>query len=295
MRRTLLTLLTAAFLLTGSHYLAAQPQELSIALLNSFNYPRRNFTIFGTGRINKDGVFVAGVLRGDSVLGVLGRDDGTISLPFAASDGDPAFTYASGINNAGLVCGSYTFDNSNHGFFRKGNRLRTYDVPILGAVATNVNDVNDAGDFCGDYEIPGQPLVGFARIGPTFTSIVIPGSNVYPRAINNLGKVVGSYASDGNHHGFIRDADGTLTLGIDFPGANQTIPAGINDLDQIVGAWTDRNGTHAFALQLPDTFVSYDAATHGATTFTGINNSGVIVGTSQSFQTRVLIAQLQVE
>ena len=295
MPRTLLSLLAITILLAGAHRLAAQPKDLSIALLNVFDYPARDFTIFDTGAINDGGEFVAGVLSGNTVLGVLGRDDGTIATPFAAPDDSTDFTYVSGINAAGLVCGSYTADNFNHGFFRKGNRIRTYDVPVPGAVATNLNDVNDAGDFCGEYEIPDQPLVGFARIGTAFISIPIAGNNVYVTSINNLGQMVGSYSSDGNHHGFFRDTDGTLMLGIDFPGANQTSPAAINDAGQIVGTWTDRKRTHAFALQLPDTFVSYDAAPHGATVFTGINNNGVIVGTSQSFRTRVLIAQLQGE
>jgi hypothetical protein len=50
-------------------------------------------------------------------------------------------------------------------------------------------------------------------------------------------------------------------------------------------------------MHLPDTVVSYDMPGATGTSFTGINNDGVIIGNYQDTQhkTHGLVAQLQVE
>ena len=62
-------------------------------------------------------------------------------------------------------------------------------------------------------------------------------------------------------------------------------------------SWTDRRGAHAFIIQLPDTFISYDVPGATGTSFSGINNAGLICGTyqDQQFKTRRLITQLQMQ
>lgn len=266
-------------------------------MLNTSRFPNRNFSLLFAGHINDQGQFAAQVLSEGTVLGTVGTSEGTFLRPFREPDDIQGFTYPSGINNAGLLCGFYDgFGGVSHGFFRHGMNYTTYDVPVRGVSLTTVHDVNEAGDFCGRYAVSGGLPVGYLNRGSTLTSIPIPGNYVTASGLNNLNQVVGFYTAtgEGEFHGFFRDPDGTLTLGIDYPGAVETVPTAINDAGDIVGYWSDGVRRHGFVLRLPDTFISYDAPHSGTTYFFGINNSGTIVGTylDTQFRSRALIAQL---
>jgi hypothetical protein len=60
--------------------------------------------------------------------------------------------------------------------------------------------------------------------------------------VNVLGQVVGSYfGEDGNPHGFLREADGTIKK-VDVPNAGDvTQIQTINDFGQMTGIVTDSN------------------------------------------------------
>jgi hypothetical protein len=192
-------------------------------------------------------------------------------------------TEARGINTAGLVCGTFVTGGvmpEDHGFFFDGTTYTQYDVP--GAQSTDVNGINDAGDFTG-YYYDGTAYIGFVNIGGVLTTFEALGSNVtFPRAINNLGQVAG-YSGDGFFTGFFRDTDGTFTS-INYTGDKSTSIYGLNDQGLMVGTWEDAAGDfHGFLRNPTNHFVSYDYPDdqYRFTIFTGINNSNVISGLIQ--------------
>jgi hypothetical protein len=100
-------------------------------------------------------------------------------------------------------------------------------------------------------------------------------------AINNKGEIVGSCSAGG----FIRDKHGNITI-LNFPGAEGTVALGINDFGHVVGQyWGDAFGQglqrfHGF-LWKDGTYTTIDASFTEAmaTTLSGINNAGQIIGT----------------
>lgn len=85
--------------------------------------------------------------------------------------------------------------------------------------------------------------------------------------------------------GFIRDKHGNITV-LNFPGSQGTIALGINDFGHVVGQyWGDAFGQglqrfHGF-LWKDGTYTTLDApfAEAMATTLSGINNAGQVIGT----------------
>jgi len=131
--------------------------------------------------------------------------------------GDNNGTYPSGINNWGVVTGSYQdTNNTYHGFLRRPDgTLTTFQAP--GA---------DTGPFNGTF----------------------------PASISDLGVITGSYAdATGFSHGFLRSPDGKFTS-FDVPavGGYGTTPIALNLEGAVVGYYTDPNFLfHAF-LRNPD-------------------------------------------
>ena len=185
------------------------------------------------------------------------------------------------MNNSNLVCGYFlTTDSMVHGFFYDGTTFTQYDAP--GATGTWLTGLNDAGDFCGYADVGER---AFVSIGGTVVDITIPGVTVvFPRAVNNLGQVAGTYQDPENRHvhGFFRDADGTLTYPLDIPHAAFTHINGLNDRGFMAGSWQGAGTTltHGFVLNPSGRSVSFDYPdSEFGPTFFGINNSGGLPGT----------------
>lgn len=290
-----LSVVAAATLLAGLASLAAQ--TVSVELVRTFDYTVASGYIFaGTGQINDRGVFVLLVSEDLTLAGALGFPDGNFSQPFFGPNASK-FTVPLGINNRGLVCGTYEETTGLfHGFFGSQSILKTYDPKIRNVTSTLVESVNTAGNFAGTVQTGRFPS-GFAMIDGALINIL---TKVQARAsgINNLNQVVGSYADDDGIgvHGYLRATDGTLTMPLDFPGALETMPRAINDSGYIVGSWKVEGSSldHAFIMKLPDTSVSYDVPGAIVTVISGLNNSGQIVGYYQDpqFITHGFLAQL---
>jgi len=159
-------------------------------------------------------------------------------------------------------------------------------LQTLGGTQSAGFGINQSGEFAGYTTNAAEAF--HATTWATNTSApqdlgTLPGgTNSYARGINNLGQVVGHYY-DGALHGFLRDADGTLTFPIDYPGATDTILAGINDKGWMTGYYDDTKGIfHALFLQSPTEFVVFDVIPSRATYFGGINNRDFICGTYSS-------------
>jgi hypothetical protein len=106
------------------------------------------------------------------------------------------------------------------------------------------------------------------------------------QAINDRGEVAGIYeGADFVGHGFIRKADGTISI-FDDPlegvGVNQgTWAYGINDEGTIAGAVTDpAGGSHGFVRSARGVFTNFDFPGEPSTAFNSalINNEGAIAG-----------------
>jgi hypothetical protein len=299
MRRLKLSLLRFALwpLIATAPSLLAQPQELSVDLLTTFEYPRPVYTLAGTGQINDKGEYVGQLLQGSTVLGFTGNVIGSFSHPFAEPDDTLGFTSPSGVRDGGEICGRYDATGATHGFFRRGASFKTYDAPVANVFATTINSINNSGNFVGLYTVSGgSAAFAYASIGGNFITLPVSGNLPEANGINSLDQIVGDYGeSSGAFHGFLRTSDGTFTMPIDFPGAFQTVPKAINDSGYIVGFWTDNRTSHAFVIQLPDTFLTYDVPDALGTAFTGINSAGLILGNYTDRQRKVhgFTAQLQ--
>ena len=131
----------------------------------------------------------------------------TIAVPGAN------FTWAEGINNAGVIVGWYYVDGSAgyQGFVDDGGSFTTINYP--GYPNTYLAGINDSGLIVGGY---GTPVTigsvdynwphGFVYSAGTFTSFDAPFGAVEvtdPLAVNNKGEVVGGYVdSAGMNYGF---------------------------------------------------------------------------------------------
>jgi uncharacterized membrane protein len=176
----------------------------------------------------------------------------TINVTFP---GNPTTdTIARGINDFGVIVGSYTAPADPagkrfHGYvLARGASIRL-NAPFAGAFNTRPRGINDYGAIVGSYDTAAGRHA-FVRTAGTFSRLAVPFAGAdrfaFACAINSLGQVLGGYRdATGALHGFLVTW-GEATV-INFPGAVETLPTGINDLSQIVGVYVDdRNAVHSF-------------------------------------------------
>ena len=99
-----------------------------------------------------------------------------------------------------------------------------------------------------------------------------------PKAINNVGAVIGDFHvdPDGPSHSFIWDVDFYGLFDLPF-GASGGI-SGVNDSGDVVGSFSENGGPTAGFLYSDNIFVTITVPGSTATFFTDINNRGQIVG-----------------
>ena len=105
------------------------------------------------------------------------------------------------------------------------------------------------------------------------------------KSINSAGEITGVYAKFFRpNDGFLRDADGTITL-FDCPGAlGSTSPSSINAAGDITGSCSDAAGTHGFVRMRNGGITTFDASGSpvplgaGGTSPSSINAAGKITG-----------------
>jgi hypothetical protein len=155
---------------------------ISFTLLTTFSYPGASLT-FALGINNRNQV--AGQFQGDQGAGGFLRAGNRFSK-ITEPNARGSTTAATGINNAGTICGYYLGnDLPYHSFL--------YSRPTFTEIAdvgpyTQVLGVNDAGNTCGTAEVLTS---GFVIIDGVATSFVIPGADTtVARAINNLNQCV---------------------------------------------------------------------------------------------------------
>jgi probable HAF family extracellular repeat protein len=204
--------------------------------------------------------------------------DGTFSPPLVHPNDTDNFSQARGINNDGLIVGSYRNPGVFHGLILDNGVYSTYDYG--GPVSTELYGVNDAGDAVGAYGSTVIPNVGiYLPHGGSAIEIQPPDSTrVFAYAINNNGQIVGQYDdASGKVHGYLRQADGTYST-IDYPDATLTTARSINDLGWVSGFYQNADGSfHGYVL-IDGVFVDIDQPAGKDTRAMAINNDGTIIG-----------------
>jgi hypothetical protein len=234
--------------------------------------------------INGNGDIVGYTLdhnQDDAYQGFVRPRHGT-HFTFVHPDEKPGSTVVLAINDSGLIAGQYSGRPNGEamtlGFFLSGD---TYtDVVIPGSTDTRIQALNDAGAFAGtaDFQGPLDLYHPYLSVAGTVTLFSLPGTFTAVGGMNNLNQIVGYYFGE-RGHGYLRDADGTLTYPIDYPGALYTKLNGINDKGWMVGSYIDTESiSHGIFLTSPTRFVVFDYPGASFTELTGINDQGMICG-----------------
>lgn len=153
------------------------------------------------------------------------------------------------------------------------------DIAYPGASFTQAGGVNDAGQVVGLWDGG-----GFLFNQGTYTLLIDPSTNyngpvpTNATGINSAGEIVGGYRIPFASVGFLYQ-DGTWS-DISFPSSASTVARGINASGLIVGNYTDSTGnSQGFLLNAGQ----YSTISLGTDTYlSGINNEGIIVGSSGS-------------
>jgi uncharacterized membrane protein len=154
--------LLSTFILFSAFPTRADEPQTSIEILATFDYPGSISTtataINDRGAITGLYVDWLGVMRG-----FVRFRSGHFSPPLVAPN-DNGYTDADGINNSGIICGSFsaTVDDS-HGFLFADGVFTQFDVE--GPFSTFLRGINDRGDIVEDYFSYVQPLQAFLRSG----------------------------------------------------------------------------------------------------------------------------------
>jgi hypothetical protein len=269
-------LLPLVFLTSATFSLQAQEKSAdTVQIITTFDYPRPGTQdTFAAGISDRGEVGGGFTFRHQIAAGFERSPQGHMSSPIVFPATGVTSTFVAKVNGAGLACGTF-HTTEDHGFFFDGASYTQYDYP--GSTFTQLYDLNDAGDYVGEF---GLPLQSFSSIGGTVVTVAIAGAQfTSATGINNLDQITGAYGGLDGYHGFVLNTDGTVIGPLDYPGASHTFPYRLNDKGVVVGNWVDSTGTgHGFILRLPSEFIGYDYPGAGETTLGGINNAGVITG-----------------
>jgi hypothetical protein len=160
----------------------------------------------------------------------------------------------------------------------------TVDLPFAALLGrTTIDDVNDQGQLLvNDADGPQARLVDGREGRFDVVTIACPDAetSTAAKSLNTHGDVVG-FCTDGNGtHGFLRLANGDLTV-LNAPGALATHAIGVNDWRLVVGDFRPPTGPQRGFLLLPGgLFLPFDVPLPGVvgTYPTAVNNAGQIVG-----------------
>lgn len=260
-------------------------QTASLAAKGAALLPFCQDRIFGGGFLPKAGML--GLLLVAGLQPALGQ---TNQLQYRFTEIPlPAGSEALGINDNGLVTGSYpdpvTGDYLSYWF--EGGRLTT-GIEKPGATDTLLGPANNFGLESGNFgdETNQQPVFFDIRRG-IFTPLPEIPSMPYNAAdgINDFGHAVGvAYASGnintgGNGLGMNWFWDGRDYSFFTVPGATDgAVDGGLNDWDQISGVYFDGTGTPHGFVKDGKNYTTLDVPGAAYTIGYGLNNEGVVTG-----------------
>jgi uncharacterized membrane protein len=203
-----------------------------------------------------------------------------------------------GIDDRGRIAGIYLdSDGIQTGFVRsRGGAVTKISLSPIG---TKARDVNDHGDVVGIFGEPAANELGYVvrgylrdRDGKT-TTIAVPGAaETSPYAIDDRGRIAGSYLDagvtpdpdgsvpPGTLHGFVWDK-GRVTR-LDAPGSLLTIGLDVDDRGRVAGGYVDATGRQHGFIYEKDRYTIVDAPRPldpwaMGSIATGINDRGEVV------------------
>ena len=277
--------------------------------------PPKNYYSYGTG-INDHGETVGYyeyfVHDARLLFGFQRQSDGTLQYPLLdPDDAGGSFTMPTCVDGQGTIAGYYFDINSQfHGFLLiNGVYTKVDEDGPTGS--TVINAINNHGDFGGGFGPDANRGTGFISVGGVVTDVNAPGATfteVTGLALD--GTATGTATVNGQYVGFLRGRDGRFRL-FQIPKADPghfpgTYPAAINgEAGEIVGFYADAAFIyHGFVYhyQPAGAFAADTASTTGSvgidsievesidgssqtgyTEVRGVNASGVIVGSWQSY------------
>jgi len=228
------------------------------------------------------GLFVAIVLATASASGqVLQITDVTLSFktetfqPTAANDND-------------WVVGNYTNSGgATLGFLYTGPDIPTQTISAPGSVHyTRANGVNDSNTIVGDFFGSDGAYHGYVYSGGAYSLYNLPGfdekKNKFSTSlfgISDVGNLAGAASPKGSVEGFV--VIGGTTYEFYAAGTDNTYAVAVNDAGLAVGEYFVGTTPQGFMWTAADgvTPVNYPGAAW--TVCSGVNNSGVIVGSYQ--------------
>lgn len=215
----------------------------------------------------------ASVLCGSATSG-LAYNFTTIEVPGAASSQTNAF----GINESGVVAGTYRDGTTTRGFtFTNG----AYSTVNVGSSSTFLRAINDAGTMAGAARISSTRRDGFSLPSsgtPDLFQVLDPAGFTLPYAINNAGAIAGgSVLGSAGQQGFVRV--GAVVTSFAVPGASNTYPYAINNAGVIAGTFNPlAGGAGSFVRSTAGDITILNIAGLDEPTVFGINDSGLLVG-----------------
>ena len=109
---------------------------------------------------------------------------------FSFPGADPGTTGAMGINNSGVIVGTYEIKSMHHGFMVKNGHFSSIDFP--GAAETQVFKISSDGDIVGTYTLPFGVSNGFSFAHGKFRTINQPNTSFNEvRGVNSHDQIVG--------------------------------------------------------------------------------------------------------
>ncbi len=190
------------------------------------------------------------------------------------------FSFASGINDAGQIAGTYVvgdrYDGPTRGYLLAGGTFTEVRVP--GSSDTRVTGISAAGHLVG-WANGAAGTSAFVALGGTFTPFAGPGgAAALPFGVNSAGHVVGHSLLAGSGVASFLYADGALTP-IAVPGAGPTVALGINDAGQVVGYYQGPGGARERGfVYSAGTYTTLEMPGAELTLPSGINALGQVVG-----------------
>jgi hypothetical protein len=236
-------------------------------------------TVEGAEAISGSGD-IAGYYTSGTIFGGFIDNDGT----FTTFYNPPGFTgpglYVDAVNNSGEAAGSYQAGTINDGYIFENGTFTTF----IGPTGTGIGDdlapnLNDLGQFIGEYSINRSTLGGYIYSDGSYTTFAGPsGASFFGfSGLNDSGEAIGDIS---NTQGFIYE-NGNYTILSGPPGATSVIPNAINNSGEIAGYYRS-GGTNYFGFVYENgtyTTIEDPAAPNSYNyDITGINDSGEIVG-----------------
>jgi len=225
--------------------------------------------------------FVAAIL----LPGLAGAAESPSFTSFDVPGVAPTFFFVPGINDAGVIAGTYQLaDGTSFGFVRKpdGNIRAPIADPNASGLTT-LHSINEEGTKAGFY-CDNVTCHGFLLQEGNFTTYDVPGAaSTGVRSINNRGDLAGTYYLTLNPSdvgaGFIATARGDL---ITFTPPDPTTTVfnigGLNDRRAAVGFAVTSSGNFGILRKPDGSFVNIAYPGAAVTHLFSINDCGIFVG-----------------